>query len=80
MVEVVINDAGVLTLRIVYPAPRGLISHFRSSATPDHRLGMAAYDSPSLRKILTTTHLPRVFMDVNVGLVVKVLDLVDPWL
>ena len=49
---------------------------------PSHRQAIPAYESLSLSKILgrTKVHFPRrVFMDIEIGVVVKVLDLVGPW-
>ena len=43
---------------------------------------MLTYEPPSFPKILgrTTTHFPGAVLDIGVGVIVKVLDLVDPWL
>lgn len=42
---------------------------------------MATYKPPPLSKLFdgTTTHFPREYLDVKVGFIMDVLDLVDPW-
>jgi len=46
------------------------------------RWRILAHETPSLSEIFggTTAHLPRVYFDVEIGLGLDVLDLVDPWL
>jgi len=46
----------------------------------NYREGMMTYNPPSFPKVLTTAHFLRVFVDINIGLSVKVLDPVGPWL
>ena len=43
---------------------------------------MSTYKPPPLSEVLSgaTAHFPRVCLDIEVGLRLKVLDLVDPWL
>ena len=48
----------------------------------NHKLPERTYETPSLHKGCgwPATHVPRVVMDVHVGLGVEVLDSIDPWL
>ena len=43
---------------------------------------MSTYGPPSFPEISggTTVHLPRSHLDIDEGVIVNVLDLVDPWL
>ena len=83
MAEIASNNVGTLTTCTEYPAPRGLISHFSVTVRyVNHRREIPTYEPPSLSEIScrTTTHAPRVYLDIKESLSVNVLDLVGPWL
>lgn len=79
MADVSPDNFGSLTIWIVYPPPRLLISHFGSSDA-NHKRGIPTYKTPPLSKVSgrATTQPPCVYLDIDVGLRLDVLDLVDP--
>ena len=79
MAEIVANNIVMLTLRIVYPTPKGLISHFKS-LTVNRGYGIRTYNPTSFLKVFggIAEHFPRGFIDIGVCPSVKVLDLVGP--